>query len=567
MRYLSVVLIMTCISMSIEAAVYVSSPNGRDSGNGSKDNPWPSLQQCVASGKINKLKGGDTLYLTAGFHGDVQLRGRHDAMVTIAAAPQHDVRLSKLTLSAAHNWHIKDLRVSPSFGSPYKGNIVSFNDRSTDSGQVIIEGLEVFAVDDHKGLDVKAWMGLNSGILMGRHGKGSIVRNCYIRNTRFALVLSAYDGRAEGNIIENFSADGIRMVRDGQTSEYNVIKAAFAGDSEGDKNHDDAIQCFLHNKGTGTLRNQTVNHNIIMGSAPGVEPHSAVNQGIGFFDGPLVNFHVEGNVVMVSHWHGVSLFDAQGCTITKNVTYTIHSGRLKPWVMLGTKLKQAKDNTVTDNYAMSFKLKQPGTIENNNKVVTKAIYEQALKELSAKHFELYGEFHRVAKRHRITGKQVDVLPDEKKDNEDKQVLADKGAVQAKLTRPAITVSDEAFQEMLGQLQTSLNDYCKNNKRDARYYSSVFKQEVSIKGPKGSSYLVHVPKMGSSMTINIFKKMKRADALALCQAIADKHNDSDNALLSFFYYANDDTANGSFHLRKAGAAKDEVESRLTNISAK
>jgi hypothetical protein len=36
-------------------------------------------------------------------------------------------------------------------------------------------------------------------------------------------------------------------------------------------------------------------------------------QGIGFFDGPLVNFTVEDNVVCSETWHGVALYDAQGC--------------------------------------------------------------------------------------------------------------------------------------------------------------------------------------------------------------------------------------------------------------
>jgi len=29
---------------------------------------------------------------------------------------------------------------------------------------------------------------------------------------------------AEGNVVANFSADGIRVTRDGQTVQYNVIK-------------------------------------------------------------------------------------------------------------------------------------------------------------------------------------------------------------------------------------------------------------------------------------------------------------------------------------------------------
>ncbi len=543
------------------AAAYLSDPAVSKGGNGSKGSPWPSLEACISAGHLQKLKPGDTLYLLNGFHGSASISGINEDFICIAGAPGHDVRLAKLEMTRVAKWHIKNIRLSPSFGSaPYKGNILSFGDRSSESGENIIENCEVFAVDDHTGLSVKEWMGLNSGILMGRHAKGSMVKNCYIRNTRFALALSAYDGVAEGNVIENFSADGIRMVRDGQTASHNIIKGAFASDAEGDKNHDDAIQCFLHNKGTGTMRNLTITHNIIMGHAPSTEPHAAVNQGIGLFDGPLVNFHIEGNVVMVSHYHGVSVFDGQGCTVTKNVVFTIFPGKLRPWVMLGTKLKQAKDNTVTDNYAMSFKLKQPGTIEGNNKIVNKDIYEQALRELSAQNFELFdGPYHRIAKRHRITGAYIEELPPLKSETEEASSAASEKTTVRQTNKSKEKVVKEGQAEIFNtMLQARLDSWLEQSKRKPRFVYSVFKQEISIAGKDGAAYKAHVPKLGSQMTINIFKRLKAQDALAIIRAIIDKDNEQDNALMAFYCYVNKDTSNGSFHLRKAGAFAEQVE---------
>lgn len=560
-----------CLALAMAAATmapaaeYVSDPSAAGGGDGSKASPWPSLEQCVSSGLIRRLQPGDTLYLLSGYHGSASLSGINQDFITITAAPGHEVKLSRLSLEGAAKWHIKNLRLSPSFGEPYKGTILSFCDRDENSGQIIIEGCEVFGVDDHRTLDFKGWMEINSGISMGRHGKGSIVRNCYIRNTRFALNMSAYDGVAEGNIIENFSADGIRMTRDGQRSEYNVIKGAFATDGEGDKNHDDAIQCFLHNKGTGTMRNLTINHNILLGHEPGVEPHSANNQGIGLFDGPLVNFHIEGNVVMVSHWHGVSVYDGQDCTIINNVAWTKYSGKLKPWVMLGTKLKQAKNNTVKGNYAMSFNLKQPGTIQEDNKTVTKEIYEKALADLFAVHCEKFGMYHRAAKRHRMTGDYVEKLPDDPKTgasaNSETAVKTPSRASSA--ARPTIQIKEGQSDIFLQKLQAHVDSLL--NAKNPRFLYSGLGSEIVIRSKSGTMYQVDVPKMGSQMTIALFNDVKTSDALNICRAIVSENDELANALTAFYCYATNNTIDGNYHLSRAGAHKDMVNEALVRTA--
>lgn len=83
-------------------------------------------------------------------------------------------------------------------------------------------------------------------------------------NTRFGINLCAPECLCEGNVVANSSADEIRATRDGQTVQYNVIKNSFVGEQDGDGNHDDGIQVFLFNKGTGTLRNITLRGNLIL---------------------------------------------------------------------------------------------------------------------------------------------------------------------------------------------------------------------------------------------------------------------------------------------------------------
>lgn len=535
----------------LAAADYLADPAVTGGGDGSKASPWPALETCISSGILARLKPGDTLYLAEGYHGTASISGSNAEPIIIAAQPGKDARLSRLTVEGS-GWHFKDLRLSPTFGTAYSGTIVSFGDRNEASGKIVIEGCEVFGVDDHRTLDFDGWMKINSGILMGRHAKGSEVRNCYIRNTRFALCLSAYDGVAEGNVIENFSADGIRMTRDGQRAEGNVIKHAFNTDGDGDKNHDDAIQCFLHNKGTGTMRKLVVKDNLIFGHQPGAEPNAAVNQGIGFFDGPLVEFTVTGNVVMVAHWHGVSLYDAQGCTIADNVTWNKFGGKFRPWVMLGTKLKQAKDNTVTGNHAMSFNLKQPGTTASENNPVSQEIYEKAMAERSQQLFERYGEYHAVAKRHRVTGAKVDQVPGS----------ADKGGKGSENPAPERTriarrtASEAAIKARTESLRQRFDDRLAQG-RTLRFRSSIVRQEVAVVGRQGDFYEVEAPGMGSQMTLPLFQALKIEDAKAMSQALVE--DDAEGyALAAFFCLATNDQTQASVYLSKAPDLRAEVE---------
>ena len=207
---------------------------------------------------------------------------------------------------------------------------------------------------------------------------------------------------AEGNVVANFSADGIRATRDGQVVQYNVIKNNFVGARDGDDNHDDGIQVFLFNVGTGTVRDVALRGNIIIARETDGLPFPNALQGIGCFDGPLVHFLVESNVVCVNHYHGISLYDAQGCTIRDNACFSRWADRARPWVMLGQKKNQAAGNTVRNNLAHSFNFKADAQVKaEDNEEVTQAIFNQKLTALLTLINAKFGALHPTAKRPRL----------------------------------------------------------------------------------------------------------------------------------------------------------------------
>ena len=361
------------------------------------------LQAAVNDGKLAKLQGGDTLLLRSGNHGDVRLSGDNATVVTLAAAPGQHPQLSRLVITQGTNWRVKGLTISPSFASaPYEGNIVTVAEGGP-SRELVLEDCFIYTVLDSTKWTAAEWIKTNSGVFLGRHGTHLTLRNNYILNTRFAVSLCAPDSVCEGNVITNFSGDGIRITRDGLTVQYNTVKNCFVGPDQGDDNHDDLMQCFLFNKGTGTVRNATIRGNILIGYEDSSQPLKHEPQAIGFFDGPLVGFLVEKNVILTNHYHGISLYDAINCKILDNVVKPISDQKMKPWIMLGTKnVGGSSGNAVKNNMASSFNLKaDSGVVAANNIPVDSSKFDQRLKELEQEINRKFGEFHPVAKLSRL----------------------------------------------------------------------------------------------------------------------------------------------------------------------
>ena len=299
--------------------------------------------------------------------------------MTVRAAPGATPHLGRLELRQGSGWHLRGLTISPAFAAaPYAGNIVSLGEAGP-STDLVLENSVVFTAADSSQWAVSDWMNANSGILLGRNGTGLAVRNTHVYNVRFGIAITSFSSTVEGNLVNDFSADGIRVTRDGDTVNENVIKNVHVSDADGDANHDDAIQCFLFNVGTGTVRDVTLKGNIVV-NYEGTPTFPAMMQGIGFFDGPLVDFDVEDNVVFVDHYHGVSLYDAQSSRIVNNVTFTRwNNGNVKPWVMLGQKLNMAAGNYVHGNIAHSFNFDADATVDaGDNTTVDATTAEQRL---------------------------------------------------------------------------------------------------------------------------------------------------------------------------------------------
>ena len=401
---------------------YCDPVQGSAQGDGSADRPWRTVEEVIQARLIQlcdaqgtpanpqaPVKSGDTVLLRSGWHGVIRIgRGYNSQPITIVADQGHAPQVGWIEIGEGRRWHLRGLTVSPSLApSPLERiphDLVMLGERGGEgSAELVVEDCFVYTVLDASGWTARDWVEKTaSGIWLGRHGKAHVACNNYILNTRFGINLCAPECVAEGNVVANFSADGIRVTRDGQTVQYNVIKNVFVSARDGDDNHDDGIQAFLFNVGTGTLRDVTLRGNIILARETDGLPFPNELQGIGCFDGPLVHFTVEKNVVGVNHWHGITLGDAQGCSVVDNVCFSRWPGRPRPWVQLGQKKNQARGNTVRNNLAHSFDFAADAEVKaENNRIVTQGEFQQRLAELATFIEDKFGARHPVANRRRV----------------------------------------------------------------------------------------------------------------------------------------------------------------------
>lgn len=376
---------------------WVDPARGAADNPGTRERPWRTLGEAAAQGRLAELAKGATVWLRGGDHGTAKLQA---SSLTISAWEGSRPYLGRLEISG-EDLTLRRLEIGAEFADTYRGPVVTIAERKAGKN-ITLEGCFVHTARDASEWTAEHWRSAKPGILCGRRGSHITLRDNYVLHTRFAIEVNAPNSTCEGNVVDGYSGDGFRITRDDITLRYNVIRNCYLSDKHGDKNHDDAIQCFLFNKGTGTVRRVTVESNLILSREADDQPFLSHPQAIGFFDGPLVDFVVRDNVCLVDHWHGVSLYDAQGCTIVDNACYSRWPGKMKPWVRLGKKKHTPKGNIVRDNFAHSIHLEEDAAVKasGNAKVTERAFwarYRQVAKAIEKK----FGKTHDLAGLERV----------------------------------------------------------------------------------------------------------------------------------------------------------------------
>ena len=378
-----VAVLISCLGFSAAytADYFVDPVNGDPNGDGSRGNPWRSLQEVAESGLIQtdskrdgRIRGGDTIFLLSGDHGAFVVNGaRNSNPITVAAAPGETPRLHYIVLRGASNWMFRGLSISLSYAPEYKKRtMVRFrnNSRYGSCSDITIENCEIFSVPDISSWTADDWR-QNAGSGVITDGARCRVINNDIRNTRFGIISSGNHAHVASNRITNFSGDGIRGLGDHSVYEYNLIENAFKVDD----NHDDGFQSWSTGPagpGSGVVRGVTLRGNTIINNRDPGQPLKTKLQGIGCFDGMFEDWVVENNVICVDHYHGITLMGALNTRITNNTVVDTFSGGPGPaWIRISPHKSgtDGANNLVSNNLASNYNVEGLGTRLTHNRVV------------------------------------------------------------------------------------------------------------------------------------------------------------------------------------------------------
>ncbi|MCK5830857.1 MAG: hypothetical protein KAH20_11205 [Methylococcales bacterium] len=333
---------------------YVDPINGSMDNPGSSDFPWKTLEEVVKNNLIetkdkngniinqgSPIHSGDTIVLRSGFHGHVQIKNAfNDRKITVISENGEDPKLAELELISVKNWKFSGLTISPEFSNKaIRTNyivVLGDNGNQGPTSNVELVNSHIFTSSTPpETLSSGDWKLAKIGVLLGRKATNLRVRNNYIQTTEFGISAAAPGSIVEGNVVTDFSKDGIRLISSNTIVKYNVIKNNYVVNV----NHDDGIQGFSYNG--VDLTDSSVVGNIILNRDKKGNPYPGELQGIGFFDGPFYDFLLQDNVVMSFTWHGLAIYDSVGGKIQSNFLYTPDEigNNIGARITLGTKNK------------------------------------------------------------------------------------------------------------------------------------------------------------------------------------------------------------------------------------
>ncbi len=133
-----------------------------------------------------------------------------------------------------------------------------------------------------------------------------------------------------------------------------------------------------------------------------------------------------------------------------------------------------------------------------------------------------------------------------KEEKERKRAERKAAREAKKKAQTINLSDEVLKEYQGLLQTR-TIAAASEKRKPRFYFSMMRGEVELVAASEDSATMRTK--GTDMKINIWRKLKAADAANIAVAVAK--SEQDFAVAGFYLLASGDKSKASKMLNKAG----------------
>ncbi|MBI2946817.1 MAG: right-handed parallel beta-helix repeat-containing protein [Verrucomicrobia bacterium] len=357
---------------SLRAATYYCDPaTGSMSNPGTSTSPWSTLEAVFAAGKT--FQAGDVINLRNGYHGFPNITGNNSGNVTIQAQSGHTPTAKKLSASNASRWVVAGLTISPEVvGSYERGNFINL---PSSCSFITVQSCLIYSAQSISGWTATDWVN-RAGTGIQVSSANTVLLNNTVKHIGFGISLgkSAVNSQVTGNLVDHFCYDGLRGLADDCIFDYNIVRHNYNVSA----NHNDGFQSWslgpTGNVGEGVVARVTLRGNIIINVQDPSQPLKSNTQAIGCFDGFFDNWIVENNLIIVDHWHGISLYGARNCRIVNNtvIKNPLNNFSSQPWIGVfahknGT---PSSGNTIRNNLATDFSLS--GTFTSDFNIETAA---------------------------------------------------------------------------------------------------------------------------------------------------------------------------------------------------
>lgn len=328
-----------------KAVFYVDPESGSQSGNGSLSSPFKDLNALLdpAAGFLvtnlnaagrggfdlqpanpnGTIPPGSTIMLLAGHYGKLSIANVYnDEYLTIRAVPGAEALFSEITIRSGRKLVFDGVTIRYSdarrIAAPLKAML--FEARGSALGPVsdiVLENASLATVSDSSLFGDVDWLNLNTdGVTLTDVTCVQLLDN-RISNIRRGISNGARHATVSGNIISDFSGDGIRFVSSNQVYASNIIRSS--RNTLIDPDHPDGMQGFAHEPGKelkdSVATDITISGNIIDDPIrPGYDPI----QGISYFDGIFRNVAIFNNLVRTNSVHGISAYGGDNIVIAHN---------------------------------------------------------------------------------------------------------------------------------------------------------------------------------------------------------------------------------------------------------
>jgi parallel beta-helix repeat protein len=340
---------------------YLDPEEGSMINDGSFDHPWSTVQELLDSNLVETYEpvnypykegdplvlvnegapvtAGDTLICKTGYYGSLHISRKFNTdYITIKAEIGNRPTFKNIRFTGTRYWHLRGLTITPSEVPKYENTTlisIEWHNWSGPSTHITVEDCHLYSIENANSWSSEEWDELSCTAISSQ-GKHVIIRNNYCKNVNFGISSSGDSCLVEYNTIENFAGDGLRGLGNYNTFQYNIVKNSY--DVNG--NHDDGFQSWSVGEsgvGTDTVRGVILRGNTIINYEDANQPHLGTLQGIGCFDGFYADWIVENNVVVVNHYHGITLSGAVNCRIINNtvIDRDTTDSDISPWIRLG----------------------------------------------------------------------------------------------------------------------------------------------------------------------------------------------------------------------------------------